>query len=223
MFSLKKIFQKTKIIEKIGYNDANSTDSILFIHIPKNAGTAVSKALGFESTSHIKASEIKEEFGINIFEDKCSFAIVRNPVDRFLSLYNYARMDISYYHNNIEPENSIYGKHLDYELLKNSSLLECAQYLQKGMLKHDLHWNHWEPQYNWVYDVNSNQRLVKKIYNFENLQELAKDMDSMFNCKFELNEINISNKKEDNKVLDIETISIIKEYYKKDFELFDYK
>ena len=45
----------------------------------------------------------------------------------------------------------------------------------------------------------------------------------MFNCKFELNEINISNKKEDNKVLDIETISIIKEYYKKDFELFDYK
>jgi hypothetical protein len=222
MFSFKKIFIKDNLSKKSIIN-ANFTDNILFIHIPKNAGTAVSKALGFKSTSHIKASEIKEEFGINIFEDKFSFAIVRNPIDRFLSLYNYARMDISYYHNNIKPEKSIYGKHFDYELLKNSSLLDCAQYLKKGILKHDLHWNHWEPQYNWVYDIQNNQKLVSKIYKFENLEELANDLNRMFDCKFELSEINKSNKKEDNKVLDIETISIIKEYYKKDFEFFDYQ
>jgi hypothetical protein len=223
MFSLKKIFQKEKIIEKIGYNDANSTDSILFIHIPKNAGTSIAKDLGFKSTTHIKASEIKKEYVNGFIEDRFSFAIVRNPIDRFISLYNYARMDISYYHNNIDPEKSIYGKHLDYELLKNSSLLECAHYLKKGMLKHDIHWNHWEPQYNWVYDVNSRQQLVKKIYNFENLQELVKDMNSMFNFKFELSEINKSKREDNKKKIDLETISILKEYYKKDFDLFDYK
>jgi hypothetical protein len=90
------------------------------------------------------------------------------------------------------------------------------------MLKHDLHWNHWEPQYNWIYDVQNNQKLVSKIYNFENLDELANDLNRMFNCKFELNKINESNRKENNIILDMETISIIKEYYKKDFELFDY-
>jgi hypothetical protein len=79
-----------------------------------------------------------------------SFAFVRNPWDRFLSLYRYARLEESRYHSAIDPESAPYGKHQDYDLLCDASVEDCARFLVEGRLRHDDFINHWRPQSDWL-------------------------------------------------------------------------
>jgi len=201
----------------------NIKNNIIFIHIPKNAGTSIAKSFGFEISSHVKASEILESFDFNFFKDKFSFGIVRDPIDRFISLYNYARMEVSYYHNNIHPSKSFYGKHLDYEILKNASLYECAKLLVEGKLIHDASWNHWKPQYTWIYDELGKTKLINKVYKINNLEELQSDLFNLFKLKFNFENLNKSSTNNKLQSVDSKTMSILIDYYRRDFELFDYK
>lgn len=216
---LNKLFRlKTKKKEFL----VNESDKFLFIHIPKNAGTSIASGLGFEVTSHIKAFEIKKRYGADYLNKRFSFSIIRNPIDRFISLYNYSRMEISYYHNNLNPSKSFYGKHLDYEILKNASLFECALLLKQGKLKHDNSWNHWQPQYTWLFDELGNIKLVDKIYRIDNLIELEEDLFNLHNYKVNFKTLNKSNNYVDRNLISPKTLEILFEYYKKDFELLNF-
>jgi Sulfotransferase family len=63
---------------------------VLFIHIPKNAGTSVSKILYGEPMFHPTIRYYQRVAGAMI-RDMPSFAIWRHPVERFVSAYGYAR------------------------------------------------------------------------------------------------------------------------------------
>ncbi len=63
-------------------------DGIIFIHIPKNAGTSMKKTLGLSrSPCHLFASEIKHAVGKKYFESKSRICVIRNPWDRLVSIY----------------------------------------------------------------------------------------------------------------------------------------
>ena len=62
----------------------------IFIHLPKTAGTSISKALGLPTSRHVPA----EDYFVsnpNKFARFFKFAIVRNPYDRLLSSYTFLR------------------------------------------------------------------------------------------------------------------------------------
>lgn len=201
-----------------GIEQLNMNNQLIFIHIPKTGGTSIGKALGFKSTSHIKAKEVTHS--APLIKGKFSFAVVRNPYERFISLYNYARQEVSTYHNNIEPHKALYGIHLDYELLKKSSIEECANYLLEGKLKHDSSWNHWKPQYSWVYY--KDKLLVDNIYHLNNLHHLKDDLRRKFNIQIQIPYLNSSESNRQNYLLNQRTKRIIEEYYSKDFQLFNF-
>jgi len=218
MWFLKKI--KTTKKRKNKEYPINYTDDFLFIHIPKNGGSSLVDAFGFKRVTHIKALEIVNSKRSNLLKSRFSFAIARHPYDRFLSLYNYARMPISHYHNNIEPEKAKHGIHLDYKLLKEATLLECAHLLKNGKLKHDLAWNQWKPQTTWIFDT-SDKSLVSKIYYLENLKELENDFFEKFQIDLKILIVNKSNGAQVE--LSKEVKDILDVYYDKDFELLNYK
>jgi chondroitin 4-sulfotransferase 11 len=192
--------------------------NVLFIHIPKNAGTTVGKILGIENPSHIKAKEIIFNKGIKFFNSFFSVAVIRNPIERFISLYNYARLEVSYYHNNINPNLSRFGKHLDYELLKNATINECVNYLIEGKLIHDLTWNQWEPQYTWVCDTKNNI-IVNKLYSIDDLNEFIIDIGRENLYKKNIPFLNSSKENSLEENLNRKSMGILIEFYKKDFEL----
>lgn len=63
---------------------------LLFVHVPKNAGMSISRAL---YGRQIKHSRIRyyERVAPDLVRELPSFAILRDPVDRFLSAYAYGK------------------------------------------------------------------------------------------------------------------------------------
>lgn len=216
-----KIF-KRKIVydERINFND-----ELLFVHIPKTGGTSIAEMLQFTSPTHIKAKEIFSSQSKGLLRRRFSFSLVRHPIHRFISLYNYARMDVSHYHNNLEPEKATHGVHLDYKLLKRVDINECVELLVKEKLKHDRSWNQWEPQYTWLFSEND-RLLVKRVYKLEALGDLEKELSKKLGKPVIMPKLNSSlgqnNSCEKYIGLTKESMSILMDFYRKDFELLGY-
>ncbi len=196
--------------------------NFIFIHIPKNAGTSISHALGLRKSEHFTASYAQNILK-NDFYKMFKFCFVRNPWDRFLSLYKYARMAESYYHSSANPEKAIYGKHLDYDLLKNATLRECAYFLIEKRLKHDQSWNHWLPQCFWLTNQ-SGKIIVDYIGKVEDLPASFDWIKSKLGIRADLERKNVS--RVDNsyrQFFDKETRGIVADYYHRDIKLFGYE
>ncbi|WP_417536884.1 hypothetical protein [Methylophaga sp.] len=63
---------------------------LLFIHVPKNAGTTISTQLYGGHIGH-RSARYYQSCDPDFFSRTKSFAIYRNPVDRFVSAFKYAR------------------------------------------------------------------------------------------------------------------------------------
>jgi Sulfotransferase family len=74
---------------------------LLFVHIPKTAGVSVAHALRQEAkaehrlcrqdTKHETAAAFIDRVGVDVFRSYHSFAVVRHPLDRFISHYRYLK------------------------------------------------------------------------------------------------------------------------------------
>lgn len=85
------------------------TRKLLFIHIPKNAGTSITKSLEMENQGHVAALHYKRN--LEDFDEFFKFTVIRNPWDRVVSCYEFARMQKSYWHN------AVTNKHWDFDVL----------------------------------------------------------------------------------------------------------
>lgn len=63
---------------------------IIFVHIPKAAGTSINQALFGRFMGHARASDI-ERWGSTQLKALPSFAVTRNPWDRLVSAYRFSK------------------------------------------------------------------------------------------------------------------------------------
>lgn len=66
-------------------------NKIIFIHIPKAAGTSISYELLGQRAGHFSAEDVKNFLGKEAFAKMLSFTVVRHPTDRLKSAYQYAK------------------------------------------------------------------------------------------------------------------------------------
>jgi len=64
-------------------------DRAIFIHIPKTAGSSIKKLGQLDYNGHVRAAAIRNRVSHEVWSTYFKFAFVRNPWDRFLSLYCY--------------------------------------------------------------------------------------------------------------------------------------
>tara|TARA_A100000164_G_scaffold339938_1_gene335377 strand:- start:228 stop:815 length:588 start_codon:yes stop_codon:yes gene_type:complete len=102
---------------------------IIFIHIPRTSGTSIESAFKFNMDKvggkHLKASEIKRNIGNDKWNNYFKFSIVRNPWERFVSMYSMPFL---------RKINRLSGKSIDYffdnyYLPQHESCLTCSEYL----------------------------------------------------------------------------------------------
>lgn len=77
-----------RIIKKFGAWRHRHLDGFVFIHINKTGGSSIERALRLP-LEHKTALEKIEELGVQEWERRYTFAVVRNPWDKVVSHYHY--------------------------------------------------------------------------------------------------------------------------------------
>ena len=195
----------------------------VFIHIPKNSGTAMTKELQ-KTHKDTKLLMFCERDGINIGIDKMhlyydvidkfipknildnyfKFCIIRNPYNKLYSAWNFIKerhgySDVNDFIKYKLNEEFIYGK----ELIPGDARV------------------HYRPQFTFVYD-NENNKFADFIIRYENLNEDISKMNEKYDLNIPLYDDGNSQKSYIS-LLNEESIIKINSLYKKDFELFNYE
>lgn len=185
-----------------------------FVHVPKNAGTAITLAKGmeFQMEGHHKWTEYQSCLGKEKWEEYFKFSVIRNAWDRLYSSYKYARMPKSYWHSN--DSSTRYPKHVDYDLCSRLDFEECVRLLwkQPSFFKHMA----WGPQYPYVCDSN-HESVLDRIFMHDRLDDA-----NFSEIIPSLERINVSTGGDVSytEVYTEELVEIVKEIYAKDIEIF---
>ena len=143
----------------------NHKKKLIFVHIPKNAGTSIIKAMGVENLYMDKTiKEYKEHYG-DYWNEYKKFTVVREPIDRFISAYKFARMDESGWFSATGEEGL--EKHHHYELCNEMNINEYVSYLYKNPEK----FNRWISPQTFIVSNENGEREIDYYVRYENLLE----------------------------------------------------
>ena len=143
----------------------NHEKKLIFIHIPKNAGTSIIKAMGVENLFMDKTIEEYKEHYEDYWKEYKKFTVVREPIDRFISAYKFARMDESGWFSATGEEGL--EKHHHYELCNEMNINEYISYLYKNPEK----FNRWVIPQTFVISNENGEREIDYYVRYENLLE----------------------------------------------------
>lgn len=193
--------------------------NIVFIHIPKNAGSYIRTYIKGANNNydHMSLSELKQNFP-NVYKHNMFFCVVRNPYDRIVSNYEFA----------LQKSNTGITQKLANKIFKNEKIQTFEAFVNylhsdKKRLYKVIHWH---PQYKFV-ELNGSipEKGKLRILRKENLTEdFSKLLESQnINITLSSEKVNSTIHKkytEYYKTKDI--INKVYEIYKEDFEYFSY-
>lgn len=189
---------------------------IIYIHIPKCAGTSFKKH--FIAFGHKTLLEISDKVNI---KDYTLLTVVRNPYDRFISAFYYLKNNGSFDKKNLNLKNKF----------MTLNLKEFINSLYNEFLQNKLIYNRTKNDDNFINIIHfkpmycfTNNNLIDKLIYFENLNKnTLKEIDSNIYQELEItNKSSHKNYIEYFKELDTITINKFNNIYSRDFELFNY-
>ena len=179
--------------------------NFIFIHINKTAGMSIEKALGLNEKQHFTAIEFRQKIGAKKWERVFKFSIVRNPWDKVVS---------QYFHRLKTNQIGLGDYRIDFkEWVKLTYGEQNPKYYDDP--------KYFMPQLNWLTD-NNGKLMVDFIGRFENLENDFRFICSKLSVSTDLPLINKSEHKEFQFYYDDETREIVRRWFWKDIDLFDY-
>lgn len=171
----------------------------VFIHIPKNAGTSMAMQLYGKRILHLKASEVKNFFDRNISTPKRYFAILRDPLRRFISAANFLASGGT---KTVPLERMVYYK--DYDLSDLESYVEILSAVPEYQLDPVLR------RQSYYADIDI------QLVTIDQLNSLSPGSNEFVNLK----RTNVSKKIFKHEDLSAKAKVFLCDYYRKDFELY---
>lgn len=194
------------------------SQKLIFIHIPKTAGTSIIKQLKIGPQDHYDWKLHMNKYPVewNLYK---SFAVVRNPFDRLVSNYEFIKMDVNYHHNIQKNKNIDYDicKQLSFEQVIDILLDEKELPITESNINYNRKLKHigWKSQHLFICDDNL-KIMVNHVLKYENLQQQLKELKI---CNHLL-KINTSTRKSYEQYYNPSLLEKCKQLYKIDFELF---
>jgi hypothetical protein len=181
---------------------------VVFIHVPKNAGVSISKALYGRPLGHFYASDIRKTV-THIFDQSFTFGISRHPLDRIYSAYRFASSG--------GEEMSFNG---DNRLIRK---LTFEEFVFEWLAYQDLSCidGIFRPQH--LYLCKSSEIIVNKVFKFDELNSIQKYLSSVVGHDILVPHANKTTMCKDKLANHSRSVQqTIEELYAKDFEIFGY-
>jgi len=143
---------------------------IIFVHIPKNAGTAIAEnpSIAFSDHGHHFYEYYQSRYPL-LWGWYKKFAVVRNPWDRIVSNYEYARMKESYWHSVSGRAQNPLGQSVPHPDLELAQTLNFSDLVKKFRKKPEALKHHgWAAQ--WPYVMRDKDLVVDKVFKFDDLE-----------------------------------------------------
>jgi hypothetical protein len=202
-----------------------------FIHNPKTGGETIETLLNLRknhSYVYLRKNEIK---------DKYSFTFVRHPVSRIVSWYNHLLKHL--YFRELET-NELNNNSKCYKILKKKKKMNPTKHRILAQNNDINNWikimflnineynkPDWGPlsfQYKFVFDLDCKTQLVSDVFRFEQYEEEVKKLLKKLKKDYLIKNIQKTNhSKNKSEKLNSESLKLIYNYFKKDFDLFNYK
>ncbi len=185
------------------YSKVYDKAGLIYIHVPKAAGTSICDAIFDEDPWHFSAEELRfinrKKFGLYK-----KVAFVRNPLDRIVSTFQYSKTHIEK-----NPNTSI-------SFLKDAKNLDdfVERFLDADLVK-----NHY---FFWTQDLYLGDD-VDFIGKFENIQSDFLAFKQAYGIEKDIQHKNKSKKTKEKVDLKKSNLEKIISLYAKDFERFDYE
>jgi hypothetical protein len=186
----------------------------IFIHVPKVAGTSINHAIYGRTLGHYSALEIKRKFP-KLFSNSFTFSLVRNPWDRLLSAYRFAKQGRTETMGMTSPKQYQIPEFDSFETF----VLEWL--VNKNVDELDFVF---QPQSRFLVDEQG-QLLPDYVGKLEHMDESIRYIESNINRKLNIPHVNKVNKKGSYRdyYTSQEMIDIVRDLYSKDIELFNYE
>jgi hypothetical protein len=222
-------------------------DNLLFVWIPKCAGTSLFETLrpkilklrdpkdykhfknkGWVTFGHVDINYLKEKEIINreFLKHSFKFAIVRNPWDRAVSVYKYKKLDK---HLNFEEYCYLLKRYLKSKKQPDNNLINkilINNKIKKGIPKigkyNEIGISHANRQLDWITN-NKNEIFVDKIYKLENIEDDMKDLSTKIGININLPKKNSSKRGHYKNYYNETSRKIIESIYEQDIKTFNYK
>lgn len=182
----------------------------IFIHLPKSAGTSISRALGLPSSRHVLAADYRSANAVK-FARFFKFAFVRNPYDRLLSSYAFLKRG---------------GMNSDDALFAETHVRQYdsfEHFVIEGLARRPeiYAWVHFRPQSAFVCDA-AGRNLMDFTGKFEHLNEDYERIAEQLGKPRQLPVINASQRGDYREVYTPATIDVVRRYYAADLKTFGY-
>ena len=188
---------------------------VLFIHIPKAAGTAVIKSLyGLGGIGHYRAVDAQAQ-NSKQFYNTYRFAVTRNPWERLLSSYTFIKAggttDVPFY----KGRNRIAQFPNTFEKFVLDWLVHQEPERVNGMFM---------PQYLFVCDMNG-KLLVDDIFEMKNMSPLESELSKRLGRSVNIQQTNITGSESSlaEAYSNVKVVEAVAQFYRRDIELFGYE
>ena len=204
----------------------SSEKKFVFVHIPKNAGTSIRKALARYNDSykkrnllqrvvskftlfnkypisppiHISACNAKKWIGDQRWNELYSFAVIRNPWDWQVSLYEYTKQTKNHYQHHLINSFNSFDDYISWRCHEDLTL-----------------------QSDFVTDESKSRIIVKDIYRFESIKNDLERLELHIGAKITLKHLNQVNHANYRHYYTDHAKDMVAEYFAEDINRFEYE
>ena len=211
MFIFKRLKHNFNLYRRYPYWYNNR---VIFIHVPKVAGTSINKAIYGRTLGHYTALEIQSKFP-KLYDSSFVFSFVRNPWSRILSAYRFALQGNT---ESMGVWNPKQYKIKDFETFES--------FIKNWLIKKDVNKLDFifQPQIKFLTDRNG-VVIADYVEKLENLNHGLITVEKMLGKKINVGHSNATYAISDYKQFytNPELIDIVGFIYKDDIETFNYK
>lgn len=197
------------------YNKRLLRNKIIFIHIPKAAGSSIANIVYGKRFGHFTISEYYKFLNKNISNDYFIFSVVRNPYRRLISAYNYAI-------NGGTQEGSVKNK----SKYRRKEFASFKNFVSDWLLLQDLENCEllFRTQSHFLCTREESRLAIQNVFKIENIEELSQELSKLLDSEIIIPHMNFTRKEVKlEEYYDEKTKEIVDRLYDADFRLLGYR